>query len=402
MKLKWCARPAAALMASFNASPALRLRVRSLQAHYKTARDWQVEWEETLVGEAAVSEANRRWPQDGLEDADLRLARRNHRDFVRAEATTGMVERGDDIWMSNKDASRQNGQDLFWEWVSGLQVRRLCESPLRLARMLTSIHQSLKSLNVSAFSYTVSPSLQTTLRSVFEALEAFVARESVQSDFALAILRDVRVLQIEITEEEDPEYQTMASSAMLSHVTHLYAFWEGEPTYTLFTHVDPSNLVALRISNASKPESAALLDLLPRMTSLRSLHISAPFIDMPPFDTQLDGASLAAAITHTSLVHLSINDWPNPQLLSSIPSTLRSLVVSTDPDDTFNARMDECLLWKELYLPAIESLAIFLRGWGAGYVQGMVKIAEASERADQFRLTVDEDDSPPYAGQWVL
>ncbi|KAL8290378.1 hypothetical protein RQP46_002636 [Phenoliferia psychrophenolica] len=188
---------------------------------------------------------------------------------------------------------------------------------------------------------------------------------SIAGDFAVALLRDVRVLHLHITGTESA--RPALSSEVFEDLKHLYVSWEWTEEgpqrgdSAILHHINPASLVALKLVDASY-KNLEVLGSLGEMPNLRSLSVTS--IDQEESNKEPPNfpPSLVAILPNTRLTHVTIPDWPTDEFLNALPPTIISLrmkggrSVGQYNNDNPESLLKACSRWKPQFLPALEVL----------------------------------------------
>lgn len=307
---------------------------------------------------------------------------------------------------------------------------------------LAAPEQNLRRLDAQHFDWVVSVELQVKLQPTFATLTYLDLSQSCSS-FAFAILGDIRVLRLDSDPANDlGHYESRvdghisSANAFLADLEYLQMgfqpipFWdfpEGQVSFDIFEHIDPTKLVALDVnfdSSLVKP----FIGHLPTFTTLQSLVLSISH-DLRSSTPNPSGPLLVATMAGAAklnLRHLTLSVWPSPDTLRSLPSTLTSLVVDFghprgrvydneakllpplhDPDvPTMITLVRDARHWKSHYLPALQVLGVSayaLVEEDAGDMDAKARVLAAMAGVEGFEFFLLAPGEPErfFPGQWV-
>lgn len=115
-------------------------------------------------------------------------------------------------------------------------------------------------------------------------------------------------------------------SSRWEHLIHLRVLWhygDRRPRFNILQLLNPSIIEALNLRLPDSHDLATLIQILSSMGRLRSLAVHTSNYNDPT--SSVLSAPFAAAISQTRILHFALTQWPPPQLLSHLPSTLQHL-----------------------------------------------------------------------------
>ncbi|KAK4700225.1 hypothetical protein P7C70_g6024, partial [Phenoliferia sp. Uapishka_3] len=370
LEVHWRASVGMRLLASFDANPILFGRVLHLRAKCITSDTCLSEWEDSEAGRGFLRRVDGSSSSAGGNAGRDRTSQSTDqtRLLVPMQASIGRVISGDAAWI-NSDGGRSKALELFWAWVAKLH--------------------NLKGIDSCSFQAPLSPTTQLALQPVASALTN-VSCCSRNSDVWVGILQNVRVLRFTLPISINPEYLPPTPHALLN-LTHLEvnctSSSEHAQVYDVFRHLCPSNLVAINLCSPCLSALESLIFALPFMSSLKSLIIDPSLDDnVPSVFTPKISPTFFTALFRTPLEHLTYPLWSTLQLLSSLPPTLKSILLHADSDA--HGDFPEIHRWKSQHgLESLEVVAVkFDMSWGDGRRQmteenfeGGVKLGEGFE-----------------------
>lgn len=231
--------------------------------------------------------------------------------------------------------------------------------------------------------------------------------------FALAILRDAETLILSISDfGYNPDLYTTVYH--LKNVQRIKISWgwgwgdRARPAVDLFQELDPARLIAVDVRLPDPDALSSFISILPHCTSLQSLTITTAEADYTRTLTVLDTPAFRSAVAQTTLAHLTLSAWPTATFLSSLPPTLRSLVITEmyvpeSERGEFGTRLDDARGWRARYLPALKVLAIQLSSQASLDERNLeARLAGVVGRARGFAVVVSASQAEirGLPGQW--